>query len=45
MPTDNLMDSNEDIDKLLVHDEVTETSVLQNDVLSTGNERDRKSVV
>jgi len=36
---DNLMDSNEDIDKLLVHDEVTETSVLQNDVLSTGNER------
>ena len=33
------MDSNEDIDKLLVHDEVTETSALQNDVLSTGNER------
>lgn len=39
LPTDNLMDSNEDIDKLLVHDEVTETSALQNDVLSTGNER------
>lgn len=39
LPTDNLMDSNEDIDKLLVHNEVTETSILENDVLSTGNER------
>ena len=39
LPTDNLMDSNEDIDKLLVHDELTENSVLQDDVLSTGNER------
>lgn len=36
---DNLTDSNEDISKLLVHDEETEASVLQNDVLSTGNER------
>ena len=33
------MDSNEDIDKLLVHDEATENDVLQEDVLSTGNER------
>ena len=39
LPTDNLMDSNEDIDKLLVHNEVTETSILESDVLSTGNER------
>lgn len=36
---DNLMDSNEDIDKLLVHDEATENIVLQEDVLSTGDER------
>lgn len=33
------MDSNEDIDKLLVHDEATENIVLQEDVLSTGDER------
>ena len=37
--SDNLIDSNEDIDKLLVHDEATENSVLTDDVLHTGNER------
>lgn len=36
---DNLIDSNEDIDKLLLHDEATETAVLTDDVLHTGNER------
>ncbi|KAM7431597.1 Transforming acidic coiled-coil-containing protein 2 [Porites harrisoni] len=36
---DNLTDSNEDIDKLLVHDEATENAVLTDDVLHTGNER------
>ena len=37
--SDNLTDSNEDIDKLLVHDEATENAVLTDDVLHTGNER------
>ena len=39
MLSDNLIDSNEDIDKLLLHDEATETAVLTDDVLHTGNER------
>ena len=39
LPIDNLMDSNEDIDKLLVHDELAENTALQDDVLHTGNER------